>query len=174
MNIKSIAKKLKTVAPTIATVLGSPAAGLLTKTALDSLTKNMNIPETSDSNEIISAIESVDIQKVKKAEDDFKLKMREMNIKLEDIHAQDRANARKFYSINRDRFTPLLAWTIVIAYFATIGGMLYMLFNEPNPNQHLTTFLSFILGHISGLVNSPVNFYWGSSKKEHDRNSNGR
>ena len=180
MNIKAIASKLKIIAPTIASVLGSPAAGLLTKTALDSLTKSMDIPETSNDKEIISAIQSVDIQKIKQAENDFKLKMEQANISLEEIHAQDRANARKYYAVNRDVFTPALAWTIILGFFLTIIATLHVLTLPGEANQSVTTFLGMIIGSVGTLTTQIASFYWGSSNREHKNsimtqdNNNGR
>ncbi len=105
------------VAPTLATALGGPLAGVAVKTISSQL---LGRPDAS-TEEVEAAVLSGDPQtlvRLKEIEMEFKKFVADAGIKLEQIAAEDRANARKREVDSHDSWTPrVLAAAFVIGWF---------------------------------------------------------
>ena len=78
------------VAPTLATALGGPLAGMATKAIASKLLGNENAPLDAIKEAIVSATPD-DLIKLKEVDTKFKTKMAEIGVDLETIAANDRA-----------------------------------------------------------------------------------
>ena len=89
---------LKSLAPTIASAAGGPMAGMAVKMAASKL----GLPESTTANEIEDLIERQPERAValKQADEDFKTRIREMEIDLESFktEVEDRKDARENFS----------------------------------------------------------------------------
>ena len=84
---------VKTVAPSIATAVGGPLAGMATKMISEAL---LGKPDGTE-DELLQAAKNATPEQLlalKKAEQDFAIKMRELDIDLERISNEDRNSAR--------------------------------------------------------------------------------
>lgn len=112
-----------TVAPTVATALGGPLAGVAVKSIAGKL---LGRPEATDE-EVEQAVLGADPQtllRLRELDVEFKKSMTDAGIKLEQIAADDRASARAREVQVRDHTPAILAYAITVGFFGTLGFML--------------------------------------------------
>lgn len=154
MNWKTL---LGTVAPTIATALGGPLAGLAVKALSASL---LGKPDSTEA-EIADAIAGAgpaELLKLKELNATFALEMKKLDIDLEKISADDRDSARKREIAVKDK-TPAV---IALASFVGFFGVLAMLIFKDIPAGAKDALL-IMLGTLGGIVTSITAYYYGSS-----------
>ena len=105
MDLKPYLKMIGAVAPTLAAAIGGPLAS----TAVGAVVNALGIgPDAQDQIEATLAAGSPDtLAKLKIAEEDFKVKMKQLDIDLERINASDRDSARNREAAVRDK-TPMI------------------------------------------------------------------
>jgi hypothetical protein len=145
------------VAPTIATALGGPLAGIAVKTISNVLLGHENGSE--DDVKAAMAVATPDqLAALKRIDADFRVHMKELDIDLERIAAGDRDSARKLQSETKDWVPKLLAVVITIGFF---GILVWMLFH--GMPQTGTEALLMMLGALGTAWTGVMNFYFGSS-----------
>lgn len=154
-----------TVAPTLATALGGPLAGVAAKAATQALFGDEEIPETELQGRIEQAVRDDPdaLLKLKEADHAFKTKMRELNVDLEKIHADDRNSARQLQIATNSYTVPILAGLTVAAFF---GVVFWVLTGKVTLES---TLLGFILGQVSSKAEQVYNYFFGSSKGSKDK-----
>jgi len=145
------------VAPSIATALGGPLAGMAVKTLSSVLLGHENGTEEQISEAMASATPE-QLAAIKKIDADFKVRMKELDIDLERISAGDRDSARKMQTETRDWVPKVLAIVITLGFF---GILIWMLLN--GMPQTGTEALLMMLGALGTAWTGVVNFYYGSS-----------
>jgi len=145
------------VAPSIATALGGPLAGVAIKTLSNALFGHEDATEQQVSEAMATATPD-QLAAIKKIDADFKLQMRSLDIDLERIAAGDRDSARKMQSETRDWTPKILAFFITFGFF---GALVWILvFGIPKTG---TEVLLMMLGSLSTSWTGVVQFYYGSS-----------
>lgn len=144
------------VAPTIATALGGPFAGMATKALASKLLGKDDATEAELSTALQSATPEM-LAEVKRIDAEFKTKMTELGIDLEKVHAGDRASARDMQVANKTRIVPVLAGLTVAGFF---GVVWFVLSGKVALDS---TILGFVLGAVSAKAEQVYNFYFGSS-----------
>jgi hypothetical protein len=155
--LKSFGPLLGQVAPTLATALGGPMAGLAVKTLSNVLLGNEEGTEEDISKALGSATPE-QLSDIKKIDADFKVRMKELDIDLERISAEDRDSARKMQMETKDWVPKVLAISITIGFF---GILVWMLVYGMPPSG--TEALLMMLGALGTAWTGVVNFYYGSS-----------
>jgi hypothetical protein len=145
------------VAPSIATALGGPLAGVAIKTLSNALFGHEDGTEQQIS-DAMSAATPDQLAAIKKIDADFKVQMKSLDIDLERIAAGDRDSARKMQSETKDWVPKLLAVVITIGFF---GILVWMLLNGMPKNG--TEALLMMLGALGTAWTGVMNFYFGSS-----------
>jgi len=145
------------VAPTIATALGGPLAGIAVKTLSAVLLGHENGSE-DDVKAAMSSASPDQLVALKKIDADFKAHMKELDIDLERIAAGDRDSARQMQRETKDWVPKLLAIVITIGFFGILVWMLVM-----GMPQTGTEALLMMLGALGTAWTGVVNFYYGSS-----------
>lgn len=147
-----------TVAPTIATALGGPLAGLATKAIAGAVLGD----EAGDPSQIAAALQGASpdtLLKLKEAENNFVLRMRELDIDIDRINAEDRDSARKREASTGDSRTPqLLALGVTAGFFGILGFM--MVHGAPDHNSEA---MLVMLGSLGTAFAGVVSYYFGSS-----------
>jgi hypothetical protein len=149
---------LKTVAPVIASALGTPVAGVAVSVALDALgidggEDDLIAAITSGKPEVMAAL--------KKAEQDFKVEMRRLDIDLERINAQDRDSARGLAKTKGIAVQAILSAVFVIAF----GWIITTVFSGENAiHESMRDTAIYMLGILSGAIAQILNFWFGSSE----------
>jgi hypothetical protein len=145
------------VAPTIATALGGPLAGVAVKTLSNVLLGHEGGSE-DDVKASLATASPDQLAALKKIDADFKIQMKELDIDLERIAAGDRDSARKMQTETKDWVPKLLAIVITLGFF----GILVWMLVQGMP-QTGTEALLMMLGALGTAWTGVVNFYYGSS-----------
>lgn len=154
---------LKALAPGIATAIAGPLGGL----AMSFIADKLGVQEkTIDAvnKALTGATMSPDqITQIKLAEIDFQKFLRENEIDLEKIHADDRSSARNMQISVRSWLPDLLAIVVTIGFF---GILMYMLTDSYSPTEPLLI----MLGVLGTAWTSIIAFYYGSSSGSKSKN----
>jgi len=153
------------IAPTIATALGGPLAGMAVKALSGVLFGHENGTEEEVSTALAGAT-SDQLAAVKKIDVDFAEKMKELDINLAKIAAGDRDSARKMQTETRDWVPKVLALVITVGFFAILDWLL--LNGMPKTGSEA---LLMMLGSLGTAWSGIVNFYYGSSAGSEAKNN---
>lgn len=147
---------VRTVAPSIATALGTPLIGI----AIQALSTALLGKSDGTIDEVSAAVIGATPEQliaVKKADQDFTVKVKELDVELEKIGASDRASARQREIVVKDKTPKVLAFIIVIGFIATAIGVL------SGYARVETVLAGTIIGYISAKAELVLTYYFGSS-----------
>lgn len=155
--LKQFGPLLSSVAPTLATALGGPLAGL----AVKSLSKALLGAEDFSEEAVMDAMATASPEQlaaVKKIDADFKVQMKSLDIDLERISVDDRKSARDMQKETRDWIPRALAVSVTAGFFAIL---IYMLvYGLPTTGNEA---LLLLLGALQTAWGGIIAFYFGSS-----------
>jgi hypothetical protein len=151
-------KTLATVAPTVATALGGPLAGMAVTIAAQALGIK---PDEEALAEAVSSGNPDVLLKLKEVDANLKIKLKELDIELNKVNAEDRASARNREVIVRDASPKILAYITTIGFFSVIGYILINGLGLVDPN--MIGLLGILIGNVSSKVEQIFNYYFGSS-----------
>jgi len=149
---------LGAVAPTIGTALGGPMGGMAGKI----LSQTLGVPNNQKSIEqAIQTATPEQLAQIKKAEAEFDKQMKELEVDIFALEAQEKQDARKHFSKD---------WTARIIGIATIGGFLGYIFlvTLQPPEQNSEALINLVLGYLGGLASAIISFYFGASNSSKD------
>jgi hypothetical protein len=149
---------VSSVAPVLGVAIGGPFGGVASKAIQAALGVDS---EAGIAKELQANPES--LFKLKKADQDFDLKMKELDIDVMQIDADDRANARDLQKQNKAIIVPILAALTVACFF---GVVFWVLTGKVSLES---TLLGFVLGQVSSKAEQVYNFYFGSSSGSKDK-----
>lgn len=155
--LKAVGPLLGQVAPTLATAMGGPLAGLAVKTLSNVLLGN----EEGDEAAVAKAMQNAtpdQLSDIKKIDADFKVRMQELEIDLERISAGDRDSARKREISVGDHTPKILAGAITLGFF----GILFWMFVYGVPKNGNEALL-LMLGALQTAFTGVIAYYFGSS-----------
>ena len=154
----AILNLVRTVAPSLASAVGGPLAGMAVRTISEAL---LGKPDGTEDELAQAAAKATPEQllALKKAEQDFAVKMRELDIDLERIANADRDSARAREVKTKDWTPRLLAGLITAGYF---GALFYMLRNGL-PQHGGSEAMLVMLGTLGTAWGGVVAYYFGSS-----------
>ena len=144
---------LKTIAPTIATALGGPLAGL----AVEAISKAVGIDPKDVQSTISDGKLSADqIMLLKQAEVDMAARAQEMGLDFAKLNVEDRKSAREMQAETRSYIPAILAVTVTVGFFGILVGMMTQTFKTSEP-------LMLMLGSLGTAWTGICAFYFGSS-----------
>jgi hypothetical protein len=153
---------VRTVAPGLATALGGPLAGAAVQTISTAV---LGKPDGTEE-EVALAVASGGadaLLKLKEAENAFAIKMKEIGVDLEKVHAGDRNSAREREVKTGDVWTPrILAATIIGGFLAMVASVLLGKvtgITDPVAAGMIGT----LIGYVSAKADQVVSYYFGSS-----------
>jgi hypothetical protein len=144
---------LKQIAPTIATALGGPLAGL----AVDAISKAVGI-DPKDVNKTIAEgkLTADQIAQIKTAELAMAARAQEMGLDFEKIAVDDRKSARQMQSTTQSWIPGIMAIAVTLGFFGILIGLM---------TEHFKTSdaLMLMLGSLGTAWTGIIAFYFGSS-----------
>ena len=143
------------VAPTLGTALGGPMGGMAANMIADVL----GVPNNPKSIEkAIQEATPEQMLELKKVEQDFELKMKELEVDVFNLEVADGQDARKTF--NKD-------WTARIVGVSVVGGFMGYIFlvTLQPPEQNSEALINLVLGYLGGLASAVISFYFGASNK---------
>lgn len=143
------------VAPTLGTALGGPMGGMAANMIADVL----GVPNNPKSIEkAIQEATPEQMLELKKVEQEFELKMKELEVDVFNLEVADGQDARKAFSKD---------WTARIVGVSVVGGFMGYIFlvTLQPPEQNSEALINLVLGYLGGLASAVISFYFGASHK---------
>ena len=155
--LKTFGPLIGSVAPTIATALGGPVAGMAVKAISGALFGHDSATE-EEIRTVLANPTGDQLAALKKIDTDFAVQMKALDIDLERIAAGDRASARDMQKETKDWIPRALAVSVTIGFFAIL---IYMLvYGLPTTGNEA---LLLLLGALQTAWGGIIAFYFGSS-----------
>jgi hypothetical protein len=144
---------LKQIAPTIATALGGPLAGL----AVDAVSKAIGVDPKDVQSTIDQGKLSADqIAQLKTAEIAMAARAQELGLDFEKIAVDDRKSARDMQTATQSWIPSVMAIGVTIGFFGILFGLMY------GQIQHAPQ-IDIMLGSLGTAWTGIIAFYFGSS-----------
>ena len=145
---------LKQIAPTIATAMGGPLAGM----AVSAISKAIGV-DPDKVGDLISnnKLSAEQIAQVKIAEIELQKQAQELGLNFEKLEVEDRKSAREMQATTRSIVPPALAAIITIGFFSILIMMMIGKVDGNNPT------ILMMLGSLSTAWTGIVADYFGSS-----------
>jgi len=144
------------IAPTLGSALGGPLGGQ----AASVVAKVLGCD--SDPKSINTAIQQASPEQMielKKAEQQFEVQMKELEVDVFKLETQDKQDARSRFSKD---------WTARIIGVAVVGGFMGYIFlvTLQPPEQNSEALINLVLGYLGGLASAVISFYFGASQSD--------
>ena len=144
---------LESIAPTIATAMGGPLAGM----AVESISKAIGVDPTEVQNTINSGkMTSDQIASLQQAELALKARAQELGLDFAKLAVDDRKSARELQATTRSYIPPALAILVTVGFFGILIGMMMETFKTSEA-------LMLMLGSLGTAWTGIIAFYFGSS-----------
>lgn len=149
---------LKSIAPTIATVLGGPLAGMAVSVIGDVM--GVSEPTQEKITEMFNSgkMTADQIAQLKQAEILLQAKLKELDIDLERIHAGDRASAREMQISTKSWIPGFLAIGITMGFFGILYGIM-----DGKLQMSQNEALLIMLGSLGTAWTMVISYYFGST-----------
>jgi hypothetical protein len=145
---------LKQIAPTVATALGGPLAGM----AVSAISKAIGVDEDKVQDLITNNKLTADqVAQIKLAEIELAKQAQELGLNFEKLEVEDRKSAREMQATTRSMMPPLLASAVTVGFF---GIVVMMFFNQVDSNNPA---ILMMLGSLGTAWTGIIAYYFGSS-----------
>ena len=141
------------VAPTLGATLGGPLGGMASNIICDVL----GCPNNPKSIEkAVAEATPEQMLQLKKAEQDFEVQMKELEVDVFKLEVADGQDARSRFSKD---------WTARIMGILVVGGFMGYIFlvTIQPPEQNSEALINLVLGYLGGLASAIISFYFGAS-----------
>ena len=146
---------LKQIAPTIATAMGGPLAGM----AVSAISKAIGVDPDKVGDMISNnKLSAEQVAQVKIAEIELQKQAQELGLNFEKLAVDDRKSAREMQAVTRSWVPPLLAASVTFGFFAILGGMMFGQMSVAD-----NTALTMMLGSLGTAWTGIIAYYFGSS-----------
>ena len=156
MKFGLIKNVIGAIAPTLGTALGGPMGGMAAKMISDVL----GVPNNPKAIEKAMANATPEqMLELKKVEQDFEVKMKELEVDVFKLETEDIQDARGKFSKD---------WTARIMGIVVVGGFMGYIFlvTLQPPEQNSEALINLVLGYLGGLASAIISFYFGASQKQ--------
>jgi len=154
---------LKGVAPTVATALGGPWAGVAVRTLSKALFGNEDTPMDDIEAALLSG-DSDTLLKAQAGNHEFELKMKELNIREEELQYADIASARQREISVRDKMPMVLGILAFVQWYAVLFVILFGKAAGIELDSGQMTTVMFVLATAQAIVLAVISYYFGSSQ----------
>lgn len=154
MKFDAIKGLIGDLAPTLGAALGGPVGGAAATMLADVLGCD---PTPQKIEKALQQATPEQLAEIKKAELDFEVRMKELEVDVFALETKDIQHAREFFSED---------WTaraIAILSILLFGGYVLLVTLQPADDNDLNV-VNLVLGYLGGIVSSVVSFYFGASK----------
>ena len=144
---------LKTIAPTVATALGGPLAGM----AVSAIAKAIGC-SPDEVQDVISSgkLTAEQVASIQLAELELKKQAQSMNLDFAKLIAEDKKSARDMQIATKSWIPPIMALGVTCGFFGILFGLMY------GQIQHAPQ-IDIMLGSLGTAWTGIISFYFGSS-----------
>ncbi len=157
MKFDAIKGLIGAVAPTLGQALGGPLGGAAAQTIASVLGCK---PDEKSIANAVQAATPEQLAEIKKAELDFQVQMKKLDVDVFALEAEDIQNARLAF---KGDWTPKFIAVACVLFF----GAYIALVTLQDPAANDDGIVNLVLGYLGGIVSSIISFYYGASHK-HD------
>jgi len=144
---------LEQIAPTIATALGGPLAGM----AVSAVSKAIGVSPEEVQNVIQSGkMDATQIAALQQAELELKKQAQQLGLDFAKLSNEDRASARTMQTSVRSFIPPTLSILVTVGFFGILIGLMLQKFQTSDA-------LMLMLGSLGTAWTGIIAFYFGSS-----------
>ena len=154
MKFDAIKGLVGELAPTIGAALGGPVGGAAATMLADVLGCD---PTPQKIEKALQQATPEQLAEIKKAELDFEVRMKELEVDVFALETKDTQHARE--SFKEDWTARIIALMSVLLF----GGYVFLVTLQPADDNDLNV-VNLVLGYLGGIVSSVVSFYFGASK----------
>ena len=154
MKFDAIKGLIGDLAPTLGAALGGPVGGASATMLADVLGCD---PTPQKIEKALQQATPEQLAEIKKAELDFEVRMKELEVDVFALETKDIQHARESFSED---------WTaraIALLSIMLFGGYVLLVTLQPADDNDLNV-VNLVLGYLGGIVSSVVSFYFGASK----------
>ena len=153
MKFSLIKNMVGALAPTLGSALGGPLGGQAASVIAGVLGCKS---DPKSINQAIQAATPEQMLELKKAEQNFELQMKELEVDVFKLEVADKQDARGAFSKD---------WTARIIGIAVVGGFMGYIFlvTLQPPEQNSEALINLVLGYLGGLASAVISFYFGAS-----------
>ena len=145
---------LKQIAPTVASALGGPLAGM----AVSAISKAIGVDENKVGDLISNNKLTADqVAQIKIAEIELQKQAQELGLNFEKLAVDDRKSAREMQAATRSIVPPALAAIVTVGFFGILVMMLLGKVDSNNPA------ILMMLGSLGTAWTGIIAYYFGSS-----------
>jgi hypothetical protein len=153
---------LRQIAPTIATALGGPVAGMAVR-ALSIGLLGREDGTADDLAAVLAAATPDQVTEIKRIDSDFQIKMKQLDIDLEALVVADRKSAREMQMALRTNLVPSMAIFILCSFVAvTVATLL-------GYTKVDSVLAGTLIGYLSAKAEQVISFYFGSSNSSQNK-----
>ncbi len=152
-------KLVATVAPAIAGTFGTPLLGI----GVAALCKALGLPEGSTEEEVANTLRTASpetLAAIKKADQQFAVQMKALDIKYEQIAMQDRDSARKRAAEQKD-WTPQIIGGLLLLFWGVVNYQFFSGAFKPSFSPEL---VGRMLGNIDAVVIGFTAWLYGTTR----------
>lgn len=149
---------LKTLAPTAATLIGGPLAGMAVKVIGDAIGMPEATQEKIERAITGGQLTGEQIVALRAADDALKVKMAELGIRAEELVVEDRKSARDREVKVGGWTVPILAWVVVSAFVVMAFAVLFAKVTVDS------VIAGTIIGYMSAKAEQVLSYYFGASR----------
>jgi xanthosine utilization system XapX-like protein len=144
---------LEQIAPTIATALGGPLAGM----AVSAVSKAIGVSPEEVQNVIQSGkMDATQVAALQQAELELKKQAQQMGLDFAKLSNEDRASARSMQTSVKSFIPPTLSILVTVGFFGILVGLMLQKFQTSDA-------LMLMLGSLGTAWTGIIAFYFGSS-----------
>ena len=145
-----------TIVPTLGAAVGGPLGGMATKVIADALGCGESEKEIEKA---INNATPEQLMELKKAERDFEVQMKELDVDVFALETADKQDARNHFSKD---------WTARLVGLVVVGGFMGYIFlvTLQPPEQNSEALINLVLGYLGGLASAIISFYFGASQQQ--------
>lgn len=175
---------LKLFAPTVATALGGPLAGVAVKALADALLPGQDAPSAAQVASAVTSLPADQLVKLREIEAKLQadlaasgIKMEELSVKRAEIAVSDTKSARDTSVALGGTYVHWLGSFILCVVFGAVAAMLYgswqlmtgAAWMDPTTFSAVSGIVGIVLGRLWGYGDQVVSFFFGSSLGSKDK-----
>jgi hypothetical protein len=166
---------VRTVAPALATALGTPLAGTAVKVLSDVFLGVPDAPASAVESAVLNATPN-QLLALKTADQEYALKLKELEIDLEKTYIKDTNDARLAHASDQRVFW--LGVAILLTFAGAVTGVLYsahqilltgMQIADPGTAAVVFTLIGTLVGYVAANAQQVIGFFFGSSMGSKDK-----
>lgn len=173
--LKSIGSAISGVAPVLANALIPGVGGVVANAAISAVAKGLGLDEKATAEVVNRTLQGPlsgeQLAGLRKEAMQFEERMKELDIDLARVHADDRASARRMQIKTRAVIVPSIAAVVLTGWLLLNGYVAYAVLTgiDINLTGESGILLGQLVGGVGAVATTITSFYFGSSKSETER-----